>query len=407
MAGPSPIPLEQARAAVLAEVVAPLVSEVVALDDALGSVLADDVVGVEAVPAFDNSAMDGYALRAADTDGASADRPARLRVVGESRAGAPASVTVREGEAVRISTGAMLPEGADAVLRQEDAAADGDRLEARAAVTPGRDVRRAGEDVPASATVLAGGTTLGPAELGVLAGAGRASVGCARRPAVHVVTTGDELVAAGEPLPPGGVRDSNSLTIPALARRAGARTRVAARVPDDAGATLAALRDGLEADVLAICGGVSVGPHDHVKPALDELGVEQRFWRVALRPGGPAWFGVAERADRRTLVFGLPGNPVSAMVVFQLLARPALAALQGAEPAPRRVTATLDDDARGARGRIHAVRCRAEARDDGWHARTTGAQGSHVLTSMLGANALALVEGDRSAGDRVTVELLD
>ncbi|MEX1142276.1 MAG: gephyrin-like molybdotransferase Glp [Thermoleophilaceae bacterium] len=406
MAGSTPIPLEQARAAVLAEV-APLPSEVVALADALGRVLADDVVGVEAVPAFDNSAMDGYALRAADTDGASADRPAKLRIVGESRAGAPAAVSVGRGEAVRISTGAMLADGADAVLRQEDAAADGDRLEARAAVTRGRDVRRAGDDVAAGATALTGGSAIGPAELGVLAGAGRASVGCARRPVVHVVTTGDELVAAGEPLPPGGVRDSNSLTVPAQARRAGARTRVAARVPDDAGATLAALRDGLEADVLAICGGVSVGPHDHVKAALGELGIDQRFWRVALRPGGPAWFGVAERPEGRTLVFGLPGNPASAMVVFQLLARPALAALQGADPAPRRVTATLDDDARGAPGRIHAVRCRAEARDDGWHARITGPQGSHVLTSMLGANALALVEGDRRAGERVTIELLD
>lgn len=406
MAGSTPIPLEQARAAVLAEAV-PLASEVVALEDALGRVLAEDVVGVEPVPAFDNSAMDGYALRAADTEGATAERPAALRVVGESRAGAPASMAVAPGEAVRVSTGALLPAGADAVLRQEDTALDGDRLAARVAVVPGRDVRRAGEDVPAGATVLAGGTRLGPAELGVLVGAGRASVGCAREPTVQVMTTGDELVGPGEPLPAGGVRDSNSLTIPAQARRAGARTHVAARVADDREATLAALRSGLEADVLAICGGVSVGPHDHVKPALAQLGVEQRFWRVALRPGGPAWFGVAAHPDRRTLVFGLPGNPVSAMVVFQLLARPALAALQGADPAPPRVTATLDDDARGAPGRVHAVRCRAEARADGWHAHTTGAQGSHVLTSMLGANALALVDANRRAGDRVAVELLD
>lgn len=404
-----PISVEAARAAVLAEVAAPLPGERVPLDEALGRVLSRDAEAPEDVPAFDNSAMDGYALRAADTEGAGPGSPVRLRVIDESRAGSPAAKAVEPGTAIAISTGAALPEGADAVLRVEDVRRDGEWIEFEARLEPGHDVRRAGDDVRAGTRVLPAGTLLGPPELGVLASLGEPRPECARRPRVAVLCTGDELLAPDEPMRPGGVRNSNGLTLPALARRAGAEVTLVERVPDDPGATRAALARGLESDVVVCCGGVSVGPHDHVKGALAELGVAERFWRVALRPGRPTWFGVHEDGEHRALVFGLPGNPVSSFVTFVLFARPALRALTGAREAPERATAALASEVPRLPGRDQAVRCRLELTDAGWMAHPTGPQGSHVLTSLLDADALAIVpagEEPAAAGERVTVELL-
>ena len=384
------IDLEDARARVLAHA-KPLDSEEVPLEHALDRVLGTDLVAGEPVPGFDNSAMDGYAVVAADTAGADS-RPVRVPVVDESRAGRPAR---RD-----------LPAGADAVVPLEDTVESDRAIEIRAAVEPGRNLRRAGEDVRAGATVLRRGTRIGPAELGVLASTGADPVACVRRARTAVLTTGDELRGPRESLEPGQVRDTNAYAVPAQARRAGAEVVDLQTVPDDYDATVGALRTGLRADVLVICGGMSVGVHDHVKPALEELGVAPEFWGVALRPGKPTWFGYRDR----TLVFGLPGNPVSAMVTFHLLAQPALAALAAREPSATRLTATFDAEYPKRPGRAHAVRCRLEARDDGWHVRPTREQGSHILTSMLEAQALALIERDRgdvSAGERVTVELLD
>jgi len=398
------IDLEDARARVLAHA-KPLDSEEVPLEHALDRVLGTDLVAGEPVPGFDNSAMDGYAVVAADTAGADS-RPVRVPVVDESRAGRPARRDLSPGAAIRISTGAMVPAGADAVVPLEDTAESDRAIEIRAAVEPGRNLRRAGEDVRAGATVLRRGTPIGPAELGVLASMGADPVACVRRARTAVLTTGDELRGPRESLEPGQVRDTNAYTVPAQARRAGAEVVDLQTAPDDYDATVGALRTGLRADVLVICGGMSVGVHDHVKPALEELGVAPEFWGVALRPGKPTWFGYRDR----TLVFGLPGNPVSAMVTFHLLARPALAALAAREPGATRLTAAFDADYPKRPGRAHAVRCRLEARDDGWHVRPTREQGSHILTSMLEAQALALIErerGDVSAGERVAVELLD
>jgi len=412
------IEIEQARELVLARAGA-LGAEPVALGETLGRVLAEDVAAADPVPGFDNSAMDGFALRAADTAGADPAQPVRLALVGESRAGHPAGRGLGPGEAIAISTGAMVPEGADAVVRVEDTGGVGDPVEVRVEVEPGRDIRRAGEDIAAGATVIASGTEVDPAVAGVLASVGRREVACARRPRVAVLTTGDELQEPGEPLRAGAVRNSNAYSIAGLVERSGATVELLEIVPDRREATETALARALDAEVAVISGGVSVGEHDHVRPALAALGVEQVFWGVALRPGKPTYFGVGPerpRPDRapsegsgRCLVFGLPGNPVSAMVTFGLFARPAIRAMLGAPLEARRTTAILDRDYAKQPGRAHLVRCRLELRDDGWHATPTGPQGSHVLTSMLGADAVAILpsgSGSVAAGERVEIELL-
>ncbi len=392
------ISIDEARGRVL-EAVRTLAAEDVRLAEALGRVLAEDVESPIDVPPFDSSAMDGYAVVAG--------QEAELEVVGESRAGRPAGAPVEPGTAIRISTGGVVPAGATAVVPLEaSSAGDGDvRVRVRAS-HEGDNIRRAGEDVRAGTVVLGRGTRLGPAELGVAASVGRASLRCARRPRVAILVTGDELTEPGRPLGPGGIYSSNGWALAAQVERAGALVTARETVPDQAADTRAALADVLgSSDVVIVSGGVSVGPHDHVKPALAGLGVEERFWGVRLRPGKPTWFG----ALGDVLVFGLPGNPVSAMVGFHLFVRTALAAMQGADPSAPRSSATLEEPIPRHRNREQAVRVHLETSGSGWRARSTGPQGSHMLTSMLGATALARIapgEGEVAAGERVEVELL-
>ena len=397
-------PLEARR--LVLERATPLGAEPVPLRAALGRVLAADVESAHPVPGFDNSSMDGFAVRAVDTLGASAAAPVALRLADESRAGRPAQSSLDRGQAIAISTGAMVPDGADSVVRVEDTSTRNGRVEVSVEVEPGNNVRRSGDDIKPGAPVLRRGTAIGAAELGVLASVGVGEVRCARRPRARVLTTGDELLEPGDAMRPGGVRNSNAYSIPALALGAGAEVVAVETVRDDPAATQTAIDAALQGDVAVISGGVSVGEHDLVKAALDALGVEQVFWRVALKPGKPTWFGMAPGG---ALVFGLPGNPVSAMVTFLLFVRPAIRALLGAGQRTERVFAILDENLPKPPGRAHAVRCSLELRDDGWHARPTGDQDSHVLTSMLGADALAIVptEGDAPlAGERVEIELL-
>ncbi len=388
--------IAEARADVLAHV-RPLGSEEVAVERALGRHLVDDVRAAADVPAFANSAMDGFAVR-------SGPAGRTLRLVGESRAGAPFAGVLGDGEAVRTSTGAAVPEGADGVLQlelaEEDPAAG--TVTTRDEVAAGRNVRAAGSDVQEGTTVLRAGTRIGPAELGVAVSAGLARVRVGAVPTVAVLTTGDELRPPGADLEEGQLHDSNGVALAGLVAGEGGRVVLTRRLPDRLDATRAAIAQALgSARVVLLSGGVSVGPHDHVKAALAHLGVEEVFWRVALRPGKPTWFGTA--GDR--LVFGLPGNPVSSMVTFLLFVRPALAALQGGDPAPRPGRARLTSAVARSPGRDEAVRVRLDA----GAATPTGDQSSHRLTSMLGADALALVprgEGDLPAGAEVDVELL-
>jgi molybdopterin molybdotransferase len=407
MVGRGLLEVEDARRRILAAAGQPTGESVALSPAALGRVLGEDIAATHPVPAFDNSAMDGFAVRAPDLAGAGPGSPVALRLVGESRAGRPATAAVGEGQAVAISTGAMMPEGADTVLRVEEThLAEDETVQALGAPDPGGNVRRAGEDVLPGQTVLRTGTVLGPAELGVLASLGRSLIRCVRRPRVSVLVTGDELLGLHEAPRAGAVRDTSTLTISALACCGGAEVVRTGRAEDDAEATREAVAQALDGvDIAVVCGGVSVGEHDHVRPSLAALGVEEEFWGLALKPGSPAWFG---RHDG-TLVFGLPGNPVSAMVTFVLLVGPALRAMLGRDPEPERAEAILDEDYSKPAGRAHAVRCRLSMRDDGLHATTTGPQGSHVLSSMLGADALAMMPSDAthvSAGSRVPVESL-
>jgi molybdopterin molybdotransferase len=390
------ISIAEARRRVL-EAVRPLRHEEVVLADALGRVLAEDVLAAVDVPPFDSSAMDGYAVVAG--------RAAELELIGEARAGHPAGRGLQPGAAIRISTGAAVPDGATAVVPAERTEPAGAAVRVPA-TEAGANIRRAGEDVRAGSTVLAFGTVVGPAELGVAASVGCGVLRCSARPRVALLVTGDELTEPGARLGAGDIYSSNGFALAGQVGRAGATLLGRETVRDAASPTREALGRALAgADVVIVSGGVSVGPHDHVKGALGELGVEERFWGVRLRPGKPVWFGTRDGA----LVFGLPGNPVSAMVTFQLFVRPALAALQGADPGPTRGSAILDEAIPRNPRREEAVRVRLRTAEDGWHATTTGPQGSHVLTSMLGAAALALIApgaGEVAAGERVEIELL-
>jgi molybdopterin molybdotransferase len=402
------IPVTEARASVL-EHISPLDHEPVAIDEALDRVLAEDVRAAEDVPPFPCSAMDGYAILAGDAG-------RRLTIVGESRAGTPARQPVSEGAAIRVSTGAAIPAGATAVIAQENVLRTGDQIETRAITPAGLHIRGAGEDMRVGALQLTAGSRLTAVELGAAVAAGVGTLSVAGRPRVSVLCTGDELRAPGEPLGPGEIHNSNAPMLVGLATGAGALVTGARRLPDDRGATERGIEEALgQSDVVIISGGVSVGPHDHVKAALAALGVEEVFWSIALQPGRPTWFGLRRRGRVRPLVFGLPGNPVSAVVTFSLFVAPALAALQGA-PAPRppHAHAALAAAVKRNPRRVQAIRVRLElgGADAGSLPLTAfpnGAQGSHILTSLIGADALAMIpmgEGVLPAGSIVALEAL-
>ena len=399
------ISIEEARARVLAEA-APLSAEERPLADVLGSVLAQDIIAPHSVPPFDNSGMDGFAVRAADTVEAGQDHPAVLKVVFTIPAGTTADGPIRAGEAAKIMTGAPVPEGADAVIQSELTEDLGGQVRVLEAVRPGKNIRRAGEDVSAGDRVLTVGTVLGPAEIGLAASLGFPTVMVYRRPRVAIINTGSELVEVDQPLGPGQIRNSNSYALRAQCQQVGIQAEVLGIAPDDYESTKRMIQQGLDYDVLLTSGGVSVGDFDFVKDVQDELGVERRLWGVSMKPGKPLAFGVREGK----LVFGLPGNPVSTMVSFELFVKPALLRLMG-YPKTTKPTykAVMAEDVSATDNRTYVVRVRAWREDEIWHVSSTGPQGSGMLRSMVGANGLALVPGGPRgvrAGEEVDFLLL-
>ncbi len=405
MSAPPPpdlMPLEEARDQMLAGLV-PLPAEEVALGDALGRVLAADVVSRLTLPPWDNSAMDGYAVRAADVAGASQEVPVSLTVVGESRAGHQPSAAVSAGGALRILTGAPIPDGADAVVPVEDtdapAGAD-EGLPATVAVyrpvPTGRHIRRAGGDLRTGLVVAAAGALLTPATLAVLGAAGHGSAPVYRRPRVAILTTGDELVPAGEVPGPAQISDSNSIGLSAAAADAGAQAVTLGIARDDLDQVVARLQQGIaSADVVVVSGGVSVGAHDVVKEAFARVG-RVELWRVAVQPGKPLAFGRARRGGDggQVLLFGLPGNPVSSLVTFELFVRPVLRRLTGLADVVGRetVTARLAEPVTKAPGRRAFLRVRLLPSGAGeWQASLAGGQDSHVLSALAAADGLAII----------------
>jgi molybdopterin molybdotransferase len=334
--------------------------------------------------------MDGYTVRAADLGDGGVPIAFRLGAGERPRPLPP-------GAAAGIATGAPLPEGADAVVPVENAREQDGLLVAEPPAV-GAHIRERGGDVREGDLVGAAGTRLTPALLAAISATGVGTVTVSRRPRLAALATGSELVRVGRPLEPGQIYESNLTSIVAQARSAGAEVVAASTVADDRDATREAFARAIAAaDVVVSSGGVSVGPHDHVKPAMAALGVREVFWRLAHKPGKPLWFGVAEDG---TLVFGLPGNPVSSLVCFELFLRPALAAMQHGR-APDRPVARLAEPVRRLRERDHAVRCRLSASPDGMQLHPLGPQDSHLIVHAAGADAIALVdagEGDAPAG---------
>lgn len=383
--------LEDARSRLLAGV-APLGSESVTLNSAAFRVAAGDVSSSIDLPAFDNSAMDGYAVRAADVSLAKADAPVTLALAGKVAAGEGFTSEVQAGTCVRVFTGSMLPRGADAVVMQEDVRIDGQpsaRVHVLDGVKPWENVRFRGEDVKQGAVLVRAGERLSPGRIGLLAAAGVSTVKVFRRPVIGLLATGSELVEPGGVLTPGKIFESNRAALEPLLARSGAAVRVFPLVPD----TLAGTRDALarafaECDGVVTSGGVSVGELDFVKAAFEELGGKLDFWKVAIKPGKPFVFG---RLGEK-LLFGLPGNPVSAIVTFLLLVRPALWRWQGVmEVESQTVPCVLGEPLVNRGGRRHFMRVRIDRKGV---ARSAGLQASHRLGSLAEANALIDVPPD-------------
>ncbi len=392
------------------------------LAEALGQVLAEDINSSFNIPPLDNTAMDGYAVRATDTEGASPDSPVTLRVTGEVAAGYVFEAEVTTGTAVRIMTGAPVPAGADAIVPFEetdepfDAAPErSQRLEASVRVfrqaLPGANIRRAGEDVREGQTVLAKGSVLRPSEIGVLASLGQATVRVIRRPVVAILSTGDELVEAGQPRPPAKIYDANGYSVGALVSRYGGLPRLLGIARDTVEDLTARIHEGLDADMLVTSAGVSRGDYDVVKEVLAREG-DIDFWTVAMKPGKPLAFGCFRKDGRRVPHIGLPGNPVSSMVTFELFGRPALMKMMGKTDWRRPTVRAIAEERivnRNDPRRFYA-RCIVRERDGRYYASLTGPQGSGMLTSMAYANALTVIPPEVDEvrpGEEIDVIMLD
>ncbi len=384
----------------------------------LGRVLAEDIYSDIDIPPLDNSAMDGYAVRAESTKGASSSSPRILLIIGEVAAGYIASEEVTPGTTIRIMTGAPVPKGADAVVQFEDT----DEEKRKAAKKPlseisilrqaakGLNIRQAGEDISRGSLVLKAGTVLRPQEIGVLASLGRDVVPVIRRPVVAVLATGDELVDIKEQLPPGKIYNSNTYSLAAQVSRYGGVPKILGIARDSIKALEDKIKQAHDADMLITSAGVSVGEYDVVKDVLARLG-EVTFWTVRMKPGKPLAFGVLNLGKKKIPHLGLPGNPVSSMIAFEQFARPAILKMLGKkEFAKPTIKARSEDRIANRDGRRVFARVRVTKRDGQYFARLVGPQGSGILTSMAQANGLMIVPEDKAAieaGAEVQVQMLD
>ncbi len=381
-------------------------SETVSMDAALGRVLAEDIRANRDLPPFDVSAMDGFAVR-------SADLPGTLLIVEDIKAGDIPKIALEAGQCSRIMTGAALPKGADAVIRVEDAKQiSADTVQMDIKTRPGHDVRLRGESMKTGDTVLNTGTEITPGAIGILATVKAKSFRVFRRPTVAILSTGNELESIDDPVDPCKIPDSNSHALMAQVQALGMTPRMLGIARDDPIELERHLRLGLESDVLLVSGGTSVGLHDYVRPTMEKLGIDMKFWRVSMKPGHPLAFGVLERSEgSRTLVFGLPGNPVSSMVCFEQFVAPSMRSMTGnTRPYHRTVTARLGQPIAMKPGRTEFVRVTLASDEQGYLAVPTGTQSSGVLLSMARADGLMVLPAECSglpAGARVTVQLLD
>jgi molybdopterin molybdotransferase len=400
------ITVEQALETILGQVRV-LGTERVDILGARGRVLAQDIVSGLDVPPLDNSAMDGYAVRHADVATASAEKPALLKIMGDLPAGYTSKDILQPGQTLRIMTGAPLPPGADTVIMQENTSSDAATVSILQSEKRGTNVRYAGEDIKKDAVLFQAGTLVRPAHIGIMASIKRAMVSVYQRPRVAILSTGDELVDIDEDLGPGKIVTSNSYSLASLVEDAGGTAIMLGIARDTKEALRSRMLEGLHADIIISSGGVSVGDYDFVKDVLQELGADMKFWKVQMRPGQPLAFGIIGGKP----AFGLPGNPVSAMVSFEQFVRPAMRKMSGHARIFRTVIeAIARENVKGREGRKFFLRCRLAQKDEQWHATTTGEQGSGILMSMAAASGLMVIPADVSgvsAGDRVKVQVLD
>jgi len=396
--------VEEARRRILGAV-QPLEPRDALVGDALGGVLAVDLFAPHPLPRFDNSAMDGYAVRAGDVDAATEGAPIELEVVGEIRAGDPGELEVVAGTAVRIMTGAPVPAGADGIVPVEDTSEQAGRVLIMSPTAAGRHVRPAGDDLAEGDALVRAGSELGPGELALLASMGYSPLPMRPGPKVAVLVTGDELIAPEATAGPGQIRDSNSVAIRALVSESGGEVVPFGGVADTPEAVTEALgRAAAMSDLVVSSGGVSVGRYDFVKDAVEKLG-HIDLWRVAMQPGKPVVLG----AIGNTPFLGLPGNPVSIHIGFEQFVRPAIRKMRGCHDLLRpTMNATLTETMEKGPGRLHFVRVRLSPDTDGWRATPTGAQGSHVQSSLVDCHGVARFERDATAlqaGSKVVVEV--
>ncbi len=410
--------VEEARERILAGV-EPLEAEEKMLLEALGQVLAEDVYASLSLPPYASAAMDGYALRAEETRGASRENPLVFQILGEITAGETPGPGVRPGTAMRIMTGAPLPPGADAVVRFEDTDEEERRARGLSAheiavfveVPPGKNVRPVGEDIVQGHLVLHQGTALHPPEIGLLASLGRTKVKVVRRPVVALLATGNELVEPGQPLSPGKIYNSNTFGLAAQVLELGAIPKILGIAPDDPQAISKRVAQALDSDLVITSAGVSVGEFDVVKKVLAELG-EITFWRVRMKPGKPLAFGRLRKSNNGWVPhLGLPGFPVSSMLAFKFFARPLILKMMGKEESPPRIIKAISEsEIINEDGRRVFARVKIRQEEGRYFARLTGPQGSGILTSLTSADGLLIVPEETRLiceGDEVLVQILD